>query len=348
MKGIIIAGGLGTRMRPLTYMRPKPLVPLVNRPFLEYQVALLKRHGVDDIVFATNYMADHIEAHFGDGSRFGVRMRYAVEENPLGTGGAIRNAAKRFSGETVVVFNGDILTDFDLGAVIQFHQSRAATMERDGPFLATITLAPVPSPHPFGVLRLTDDGRVQAWCEPSEEAKKLLAARQVQVICQSEAGTASPDLINAGFYVLAPGALAAIPAGMPSSIEREVFPSLIVTGAVYGCAPTGSWMDLGRPAQLLEATRALLNGSMKTDLPLSRIAASAAISADATVDQASVVGRYCRIEAGARVDCSILHDRVVVGRGATLRNVIVDEGVFVGDNETVDGSKDVGATVVTG
>src|SRR5579871_1156901 len=126
MKGIIIAGGLGTRMRPLTYRRPKPLVPVANRPFLEYQVALLREHGIDDIVFATNYMADKIEAHFGDGARFGVRMRYALEDKPLGTGGAIRNAADLFPGESVAVFNGDIMTDFDLGAILAFHAQKGA------------------------------------------------------------------------------------------------------------------------------------------------------------------------------------------------------------------------------
>src|SRR5215813_12077600 len=167
MKGIIIAGGLGTRLRPLTYRMPKPLLPVANRPFMEYQVALLRQHGVDDLVFATNYMADKIESHFGDGSRFGVRMRYAIEETPLGTGGAIRNAADLFPGEAVAVFNGDILTDFDLGAILEFHRAKKAT--------ATITLAEVPSPHPFGVLILDGEGRVQEWREPSEETKKALA-----------------------------------------------------------------------------------------------------------------------------------------------------------------------------
>ena len=146
MKGIIIAGGLGTRLRPLTYHRPKPLMPVVNRPFLEYQVALLRHHGIDDIVFATNYMADKIQGHFGEGVDFGVRMQYAVEETPLGTGGAIRNAADLFPGEAVAVFNGDVLTDFDLSTILNFHRNHGA--------LATITLQSVPSPNPFGVLIL--------------------------------------------------------------------------------------------------------------------------------------------------------------------------------------------------
>src|SRR6185369_751360 len=161
MKGIIIAGGLGTRLRPLTYRLPKPLVPVANRPFLEYQVALLRQHGIDDLVFATNYMADRIEDHFGDGTRFGVRMRYALEEQPLGTGGAIRNAADLFPGETVVVFNGDVLTDFDIGAVLTFHVKKRAA--------ATIFLSEVPSPHPFGILILDEGGQVTEWREPSEE-----------------------------------------------------------------------------------------------------------------------------------------------------------------------------------
>jgi len=158
---------LGTRLRPVTYHRPKPLVPVANRPFLEYQVALLKQYGIDDIVFATNYMADKIEGHFGDGSRFGVRMRYAIEESPLGTGGAIRNAADRFPGEAVAVFNGDVLTDFDLGRILDFHREKQA--------VATITLSEVPSPNPFGVLLLDAEGKVDAWNEPSEATKKLLA-----------------------------------------------------------------------------------------------------------------------------------------------------------------------------
>src|SRR5262245_14463977 len=139
MKGIIIAGGFGTRLRPLTYDRPKHLLPVANRPFLEYQVALLRRHGITEIVFATNYLADRIEAHFGDGSRFGVAMRYALETEPLGTAGAIRNAAALCGGDTVLVLNGDILTDFDLQAVLAFHAERRAC--------ATIALRAVERPH---------------------------------------------------------------------------------------------------------------------------------------------------------------------------------------------------------
>lgn len=314
MKGIIIAGGLGTRLRPLTYRRPKPLVPVANRPFLEYQVALLKQHGIDDIVFATNYMAEQIEAHFGDGSRFGVRMRYALEETPLGTGGAIRNAADLFHNETVVVFNGDVLTDFDLGAVVRFHHGRQAC--------ATITLAPIPAPHPFGILILGDEGKVLEWREPSEDAKKALAA--------GAPFTGEVDLINAGFYVLSPEAIARIPQGSPSSIERDIYPPMIRDGGVFGVAPGGFWMDVGRPAQLLEATRAVLTNSVRTELELVQVGEGSSVSESAVVDQLSALGRRCSVAEGARIEGSILMDGVTVGPQARLTGVIVDEGAEIG------------------
>lgn len=317
MKGIIIAGGLGTRLRPLTYMRPKPLVPVANRPFLEYQVALLKEHGIDDIVFATNYMAEMIEAHFGDGSRFGVRMRYAVETTPLGTGGAIRNAADLFPGQTVVVFNGDILTDFDLSAIVRFHEERRA--------IATVTLAPIPRPHPFGALLLDSEGLVQSWHEPSEAEKQAM----------SKAGQASgSDLINAGFYVLSNAAVERIPQGARSSIERDIFPPLIASGGVFGFAPGGFWMDLGRPAQLLEATKAVLCGLVRTSVASTAIGSDTQVAPSARIDGSSAVGSRCIVGEGARIEGSIVLDGVTVGRNALLRGVIVDENAVI-ENDVV-------------
>src|SRR6266851_792599 len=144
MKAVIIAGGFGTRLRPLTNNRPKHLLPLANKPFLEYQVALLRQHGITEIVFATNYMAEQIEAHFGDGSSFGVSLSYALEKEPLGTAGAIRNAAGDGATDSILVLNGDILTDFDLTKIIAFHKERGAR--------ATIALRSVERPHAFGAL----------------------------------------------------------------------------------------------------------------------------------------------------------------------------------------------------
>ena len=323
MKGVIIAGGFGTRLRPLTYPRPKPLVPVANRPFLEYQVALLRKHGVEDIVFATNYMADKIEAHFGDGSRFGVRMRYAVEDKPLGTGGAIRNAADQFPGEAVCVFNGDVMTDFDISAILRFHRDKQA--------IATITLSEVPAPNPFGVLLLDTNGRVEAWVEPSEEKKRALAL---------DHGTASQgtDLINAGFYVFAPEFIERIAPGVPSSVERDIFPPLLAEkGPVYGIAPGGFWMDVGRAEQLLVATQAVVSGSVKTAIPGITVGEGATFAPSASRNDLTVIGRNCRIGENTRLESCILMDGVTIGNGVRLANVIVDENVTIEDDVSIEG-----------
>lgn len=333
MKGIIIAGGLGTRLRPITYQRPKPLVSLANRPFLEYQVALLKKHGIDDIVFATNYMAEKIEGHFGDGSRFGVRMRYAIEETPLGTGGAIRNAADVFPGEAVAVFNGDILTDFDLGGILAFHREKHA--------VATITLAEVPGPSPFGLLILDADGRVTDWREPSEETKKALAANHDML-------PTGKDLINAGFYVFEPEFIAQIPQGVPSSVERDIFPRLLADrAAVYGVSPGGFWMDVGRAEQLMVATQAVLSGTVQTAAPSLAVGEGTRIAPSAWINGQCAVGKNCVIGNGSRLEGAILMDNVKVGNNVLLRGVIVDEGVTIEDEVVVEGRGTSAVSVIS-
>lgn len=323
MKGIIIAGGLGTRLRPLTYRRPKPLVPVANRPFLEYQVALLRKHGIEDIVFATNYMADRIESHFGDGSRFGVRMRYALEETPLGTGGAIRNAADLFPGEAVIVFNGDVLTDFDIGAILAFHLRKRA--------LSTLTLAEVPSPNPFGVLTLDAEGRVLKWVEPSEEAKKAL-------IVDPDLVPAGKDLINAGIYMLEPEFVARIPPGVPSSLERKIYPQLIAEQApLYGIAPGGFWMDVGRAEQLLTATQAVLSDAVRTAIAGLAVGEETTISPSAWIDGQTVIGNSCRVGEESRLEGCIVLDNVIIGSHVRLHHVILDDGTTVEDEVVIDG-----------
>lgn len=332
MKGIIIAGGLGTRLRPLTYQRPKPLVPVANRPFLEYQVALLHANGIDDIVFATNYMADKIEGHFGNGDRFGVRMRYALEETPLGTGGAIRNAADFFPGESVAVFNGDVLTDFDISTILAFHRERNA--------IATITLAEVPSPNPFGVLILNEEGRVERWQEPSEELKKRLSSGQSLAVT----GT---DLINAGFYVLEREFIERIPSGVPSSVERDIYPPLLAEKApVYGIAPGGFWMDVGRAEQLMIATQAVLSHAVKTTLPSIAVAEESTVASDAIFAGHTAIGTGCHIGAGSRLESCILMNHVVIGNRVELTGVIVDDGVQIEDDVVVEGRGGQGPTPV--
>jgi mannose-1-phosphate guanylyltransferase/phosphomannomutase len=337
MKGIIIAGGAGTRLRPLTYTRPKPLIPVVNRPFLEYQVALLKRHGIDEIIFCTNYMADKIAAHFGDGSAFGVSMRYAIEEQPLGTAGAIKNAQKLAGRDTVVVLNGDVLTDFDIASIVRFHREKNA--------LVTLTLKEVPSPSPYGVIITDAEGRVREFREPSEAQKKLLAANPDAL---ERTGV---DYINAGIYVMEPEALDAIPAGRPVSVERETYPKLLAEGrAVYATAREGYWLDIGRAEQYRQATHAILQRDISVEVPgewkaagywaqdgaevdptahiapTVHIGARARVGPGASVAGKTVIGPDCRVGANATLTDCILEEGVIIGDGATLTGVILDNG----------------------
>ncbi len=354
MQGIIIAGGFGTRFRPLTYTRPKPLMPILNRPLLEYQVALLKAHGVTEIVFATNYMADAIEEHFGDGSRFGVKMRYAQEHQPLGTAGAIRNAAKSlWRQETVVVFNGDIVTDFDLSAVIDLHRRRGAR--------ATIALKAVPSPNPYGVLELDSDNRVLAWLEPTEEQKKALAANP-------NVEQTGWDYINAGFYVLEPEVVESIPEGRAVSIEREIYPRMIAQGeGLYGAPAEGYWVDVAGPTHYWRVTNDLLRGRVNVPLPgtpraeglwcmeraqvhctldagaVAHIGEGALIEKEVHLRGTVVVGAGCHIERGCVLEDCVLLEGVHVGEGTTLTRVLCDRDVSI-----VAGSRIADAVIAAG
>lgn len=340
MQGIIIAGGFGTRFRPLTYTRPKPLMPILNRPLLEYQVALLKAHGVDEIVFATNYMAEAIENHFGDGSRFGVKMRYAREDQPLGTAGAIRNAAKSlWRREAVVVFNGDVVTDFDLSAIIAQHRQRGAQ--------ATITLKAVPSPNPYGVIDLDADGRVLAWREPTEEQKKALAANP-------NIEQTGWDYINAGFYVLEPEVIEGIPEGRMVSIEREIYPRMIERGeGLYGVPADGYWVDVAGPSHYWRVTNDLLRGRAKVAPPgtpqaeglwcMKGAEVRATLDAGATVHVGEnavieegvhlrgtvVIGAGCHVARGSVLEDCVLLEGVKVEEGADLTRVICDRDVVI-------------------
>jgi mannose-1-phosphate guanylyltransferase len=320
VKGIIIAGGLGTRLRPLTYARPKHLLPVANRPFLEYQVALLRRHGVEEIVFATNYYAEKIEDQFGDGADYGVAMLYAVERELLGTAGAIRNAAEIAGDGPWIVLNGDILTDFDIGAVIAFHQAKSA--------LATIALRKVNRPHAFGALVVGEDDRIRAWNEPTEAEKKRVAENPGPP-------TEEYDYINAGIYVLETDLVATIPTGRPVSIERETYPELLRGNApVFGIAPDGYWMDIGRAEQLLAATAAVLTGAVHTDVPFHAVSESAHIAPDAELDGTTAVGLGARIGSGASLNRCIVMDGAIVGRGASLSGTIMDVDATIGEDVT--------------
>lgn len=331
---------MGTRMRPLSIARPKPLIPIANRPLLEYQVSILRQAGIIEIVFGTNYLAEQIVDHFGDGSRFGVQMSYRVEPEPMDTAGAIRFAVEGLSPKRCVVFNGDTLHDFDLGSILETHETRRAEI--------TLTLYRVARPHPFGIVPLDESGRVMAFIEPTKEQK--LAAQQ-------GAPADSSDLINAGLYVLEPEVVDQIPLRR-CSIEREFFPSILERGgAVYGHDATGVWTDVGRPALLLDATRDLLAGNLALSHLIpgqliggywtegagdayvsASIEAGCHIGRDATIGEGAVlkdqtvVGRGCRIGDDTVLDGCILHEEVSVGSHCELSRCIVDRQCVISDN----------------
>jgi mannose-1-phosphate guanylyltransferase len=330
LKAVIIAGGLGTRLRPLTNRRPKHLLPLANRPFLEYQIALLHKHGITEITFATNYMADKIESHFEDGAAFGVSLNYAIESEPLGTGGAIRNAVPKLRDKTIIVLNGDILTDFDLSEIISLHRDRRAH--------ATIALRAVPKPHPFGVLETATGGRILSWNEPTEAQKKA-----VQECAVPE--TDETDLINAGIYILEADVVRAIPSGRAVSAERETFPKLLKSGArVFGVESPGYWIDVGRPEQYRLANQAVLSSAVQTEVIFERISPTALVASDADIDDLTSIGPGSKIGAGTRLSRSIILGNVTVGANCSHAGLIADEGTVLESDTTSQG----GAVIAAG
>jgi len=317
------------RLRPLTLRTPKPIVPLLNRPFLAYPLDLLRRHGITDVVLSCSYMVDEVRRALGDGSSHGVRLRYAVETEPLGTGGGVRNAIDLVGG-LVVVLNGDILTDIDLSAMLAFHEERRAA--------ATIDLFPVPDPTPYGLVELGEAGRVRRFIEKPDPAQ------------------VTTNTINAGIYLLDRALLDRIPAGRAVSIEREFFPALLADGiAFYGWVGAHYWLDIGNPEKYRLAHLDLLAGKVSSGFAAAHagrrppvIADDVAREATATVTGACVIGagsrldaacrvgpnavlgRRCHVGAGARVAGAVLWDDVVVGAGAVLTDCVVASGARIG------------------
>ncbi len=315
MQAVILVGGKGTRLRPLTDTRPKPMMTVVDRPFVTHQLDHLQRHGVTDVVFSCGYLPDALRDHFGDGQDRGLSIRYVVDPEPLGTGGAVRNAWPELDpSATTLVLNGDVLTDIDLGAVLARHRERAAA--------GTIVLTPVADPGPFGLVRLLADDSVEAFVEkPAPE----------------ELRPGEPFRINAGTYVLEPALVQGIPEGEPCSIERDVFPAVAAQGGLYGHPSDAYWLDIGTPAAYLRANRDVLAGRVRTDSPVgdAHLSADVVLGARASVGGGSVVGAGCRLGDGASVSGCVLGDGVRVGSGAELSGCIVGAGVSVGDGATV-------------
>ncbi|MBW3641344.1 MAG: mannose-1-phosphate guanyltransferase [Actinobacteria bacterium] len=319
MKAVIMAGGEGTRLRPLTSNQPKPMMPLVNRPMMEHIVMLLQRHGFDDIVVTVAFLANHIRTYFGDGSEFGVRMVYATEETPLGTAGSVRNARDELD-ERFLVISGDVLTDIDLSEVVAFHDQRGA--------LATIGLTAVENPLEFGIVIAGEDGSVERFLE------------------KPTWGQVFSDTVNNGIFVLEPEVFDFIPAGRPVDFSAEVFPALLQRRKpLFGHVCEGYWEDVGTLEAYMGAHADVLDGKVSVEVPGFRLDHGVWLGEGAEVDPEAVttgrvvVGGNVRVEPGARLGpYTVLGSNVMVRAEADLERVVVHDNTYIGAGVRARGS----------
>jgi mannose-1-phosphate guanylyltransferase len=324
VQALVLAGGEGTRLRPLTYTTPKPVMPLAGRPFLSFMLDWLRSYGVDEVILSCGFMSDGVKRVLGD-IYDGMRLRYVIEEEPLGTAGPVRLAFDEgVLAERLLVLNGDVLTDIDLGAELAQHVRTGAR--------ATLALYPVEDTASYGVVVTDADGRVAQFIEKAE-------------------GDAPSNLINAGAYIIERDVIESIPAGRAVSFEREVFPDLVDDG-LYGYAADGYWIDIGTPERYLEATWDLLAGRVASQLPprdeTGSLVYEGCLLSGAHVGPQSVLGRHCSVGSDSRVERSVLHDRVIVGADAAVVESVLAEGVRVGERARIEPGAIAGAGSVIG
>jgi mannose-1-phosphate guanylyltransferase len=317
VQAIVLVGGEGTRLRPLTEAVPKPALTLVDRPFLAYMIEWLAGHGVSEIVLACGFLPDVLrQALSGEEERAGVSISYVVEPERRGTAGAIRFAADQLGDglqDRFLALNGDVLTDLDLTALLHAHEQRGAR--------ATLGLHPVEDSSAYGLVHSDPDGAVLEFLEKT--------------------GEAVPGEVNAGMYALERSVLELIPPGEEVSIERDVFPRLVGEG-LHGLLLDGYWMDIGTPERYLQASWDILEGRVETRVeptaPGVLIDAGAEVAAEASVGPRVVLGAGCRVEAGAGVRDSVLLDGCVVGEGAQVSGSILSRGVEVASGASLEGA----------
>jgi mannose-1-phosphate guanylyltransferase len=343
MQALILAGGEGTRLRPLTSTIPKPVVPLVGRPFISYMLEWLRRHGVEDVILGCGFMAAAVRQVLGDGAALGIRLRYLEEPRPLGTGGALKFAEELLD-DRFFMLNGDVLTDMDLTAQLEQHERTGAR--------GTLALYPIADPSAYGLVRCNPDGSV---CEFIEKPG-------VQEL--------DTNLINAGAYILERDVLDGMPpAGTNVSIERDVFPALVDRG-LYGYEASGYWMDIGTPVRYLQATYDILEGKVSTEvgrelgdrgLALTDganvegrvvapvlLAAGCSVAGRALVGDRSVLGEGVSVGERCRIEASVLLDGTSVGAGSTISASIIGRGVAIGERCHIEGGVMLGDGVKLG
>jgi mannose-1-phosphate guanylyltransferase len=318
LEAIMLVGGKGTRLRPLTLSAPKPLLPTAGLPFLAHQLARAAQDGVTHVVLATSYRAEMFTEAFGDGADFGLSIDYMYESEPLGTGGGIRHAAAMLRGgpdDPIVILNGDILSAHDLPAQVDLHRKAEAAV--------TLHLVPVDDPSRYGCVPTDAAGRVTAFLEKTPNPVT--------------------NQINAGCYVFRRSVIDSIPAGRVVSVERETFPGLIAADAVVmGYAESAYWLDVGTPEAFIQGSCDLVLGR----LPCPAVPAAptealildeVTVASDAKLSGGTTIGAGSVIESGAVVDGSVVFDGAVIGAGAVVRGSIVGAGATIADNATLDG-----------
>jgi len=294
--GILLVGGFGTRLKPLTDESPKPMLPVAGLPVTEHQILAAKKAGIHTLVLATSYLAEVFTPYFGDGSKWGMKILYAVEKEPLGTGGAIRNAAELLGrDEPVVIFNGDVLSRHSIADQIDFHTENKADV--------TLHLIDVEDARAFGCVPTDDNGRVTAFLEKMDNPVT--------------------NSINAGCYVFSPHVIDQIPLGTVVSVERETFPALVAAGRpVFGYKEQSYWLDVGTPAALFKGSRDLVDGDFQA-------MAGTTIAPDAIITGGTSIGAGCTIGAGVRIEDCIIGDGVSIGEGAQLSHSFISHGTDV-------------------
>jgi len=333
LKAVILVGGEGTRLRPLTLSVPKAMVPIVNRPFLAHMVDYLKCHGIDDIILAMGYLPDPIQSHFGDGGSLNVRLTYIIEDSAMGTAGAVKNVEEHID-DVFFVFNGDTFTDIDLTRMLELHRSQKAQV--------TIALTPVEDPTVYGVVDTDGNGRVQRFFEkPSRD----------QV---------TTNMVNAGAYILEPEVLDLIPRGEHFMFERGVFPQLLDRGdAIYGYKSEAYWIDIGTPQKYLRVNHDLLSGKVRghfagelvgdrlwvepgSDIhPRAVLEGPVAVGKDCVIGPGSrvkgpaVIGSGCIVGTESDIEGAVIWPNTRIGGEASLKGCIIAEDVNIGDGSRI-------------
>jgi mannose-1-phosphate guanylyltransferase / phosphomannomutase len=312
MKAVVMAGGEGTRLRPMTASMPKPLLPVVNRPIMEHVLRLLRKHGYTEVVVTVQFLASLVRNYFGDGEELEMQLQYATEEEPLGTAGSVKNAEAALADDTFLVISGDALTDIDLTQLVEFHKKNKA--------LVTVCLTRVPNPLEFGITILDDDGRVQRFLE------------------KPTWGQVFSDTVNTGIYVMEPEVFDYVAAGESVDWSGDVFPRLIEEGrAVFGYVAEGYWEDVGTLESYHKAQADVLEGRVDVDIDGFEISPGIWVAEGAEVDPEAIlrgplyIGDYAKVEAGAELrEYTVLGSNVVVRSGAFLHRAVVHDNVFIG------------------